>query len=503
MGNREFLPKSLWVFIAIVSTIKLIVAVSIDFGNDEVYYWTYALNLKWNYFDHPPFIAWLIRFSTLNLSLHNEIAVRFGAILSSSICTILVFQIGSFLSGNKLAWYAVFLYTASLYCSIISGTFILPDSPQMVFWLWGFFLLLKINRQPHFTTWCWFGLACGLCMLCKIHGVFLWFGALLVTLPKIKQTLSRKGIYVSAGITLLLFSPVIFWNFNNHFITYTYHSERVSFVRSGINPISFFREISGEFLYNNPIVFCLAWWAVFSCITKKQKRLKNENRVILCCSIPLIATLITFALFRDTLPHWSGPAYSLLIFLAAIKLEEMENQFKAKRLAFSALALVFFIIVIGLNAVHFYPGSLAPEKDNLHFGAGDPTLDLYGWPETGEIVKRQHLKDGNQFSDIVVIDKWFPAAHLDFYVCPNAHLYTFGIGEIFDLHEYYWSNNNKKALLKGGNAYYIVPSNLFNADVLATIQSKFKSCSLARIAPIYRNGRKCKNVLIYKLYDRK
>ena len=73
----------------VMTVIKLIIASTIALGNDEVYYWTYALNLEWNYFDHPPFVAWLIRVTTVNLYIHNELAVRLGAIISSTIGTII------------------------------------------------------------------------------------------------------------------------------------------------------------------------------------------------------------------------------------------------------------------------------------------------------------------------------------------------------------------------------------------------------------------------------
>ena len=36
---------------------KLLIAGLIELGNDEVYYYTYALQLDWSYFDHPPMVG--------------------------------------------------------------------------------------------------------------------------------------------------------------------------------------------------------------------------------------------------------------------------------------------------------------------------------------------------------------------------------------------------------------------------------------------------------------
>ena len=62
--------------IIIVSTlIRCVIAASIGLGNDEVYYVTYAQHLQWNYFDHPPMVAWLIKLGSI--FGHSELAVRF------------------------------------------------------------------------------------------------------------------------------------------------------------------------------------------------------------------------------------------------------------------------------------------------------------------------------------------------------------------------------------------------------------------------------------------
>src|SRR5450755_4909478 len=159
-------------------------ASTLELGNAEAYYWAYSLHIQWNYFDHPPIVAWLIRLTTVNLLIHNELFVRIGAIISSAICTWLIFKIGAVINNLQTGWFAALLYTSSIYCSIASGTFILPDSPQMVFWLSSVLILVKISHlntyDPKSTfLWCLFGLMTGLCIMSKVHGVFIWFGVAL------------------------------------------------------------------------------------------------------------------------------------------------------------------------------------------------------------------------------------------------------------------------------------------------------------------------------------
>ena len=490
-----------------MTVIKLIIASTISLGNDEVYYWTYALNLEWNYFDHPPFVAWLIRTTTVNLYIHNELAVRLGAIISSTISTIIVYKTGKLLLNTRVGWFAVLLYSSSFYCSIIAGTFILPDSPQMVFWLWSIFLLLKITKSiylglPTLSLWCWFGVATGLCMMCKIHGIYLWVAVLLFALFSNRKLMVQKGIYISALISLIVVSPFIIWNIRHHFITYTYHSNRVSLFHAGINQLAFAREISGQIFYNNPIVFFLAWIAVFNLIKTKHLLLKSEIQLLLYCALPLIATLIFLSIFRDTLPHWSGPAYSCLIFLSALKLESFTLS-KVKAIIRASMLFFLFVVSADLIAINFYKGTFSPQKDTMHLGTGDPTLDLYGWKETARIIDSIYRIDksskNNKTVHTILITNWFPAAHLDFYVCNKTGLHTYGIGEIFDLHQYYWSNQTKQKLTAGDDAYYIVPSNLYDENRIKLIKSQFKVCKAPIIVPIFRNGAICKNILLFKL----
>jgi hypothetical protein len=58
--------KKLWWLIGISIVVKLVLSYFLELGNDEVYYYTYALQPDWNHFDHPPMVGWLIRIFTFN-----------------------------------------------------------------------------------------------------------------------------------------------------------------------------------------------------------------------------------------------------------------------------------------------------------------------------------------------------------------------------------------------------------------------------------------------------
>src|ERR1700761_4123470 len=123
--------KQLGYLLIVTAIIKLLVAGCIELGNDEVYYWTYAIQPDLNHFDHPPMVGLLIRLTTLNLHSANDISMRLGAVIGCSISTWLLFETGKLISNERTGWYAALLYQCAVYTTIISGLFILPDSPQM------------------------------------------------------------------------------------------------------------------------------------------------------------------------------------------------------------------------------------------------------------------------------------------------------------------------------------------------------------------------------------
>src|SRR5678809_699956 len=93
---------------------RCIIASSIEFGNDEVYYWTYSQHLQWNYFDHPPMVGLLIRLTTFNLNLQQyELFVRLGSIISCAVATLFIYKTGETIHSSRTGFIAAILYTVS------------------------------------------------------------------------------------------------------------------------------------------------------------------------------------------------------------------------------------------------------------------------------------------------------------------------------------------------------------------------------------------------------
>jgi hypothetical protein len=501
--------KRVLFLIAVSTILRSIISCSLELSNTEVYYWTFARHLQWNYFDHPPIVAWLIRLTTLNLLLQNEFFVRLGAIIASAICTWLIFTVGIKIRDERTGWFAALLYTASIYGSIATGAFILPDSPQMVFWLAGFWTLLSISHQPAgdsklILLWSLFGVFTGLCIMCKVHGIFLWLGMILYALLFNRSWFKYSGIYLSSALTLLIASPIVFWNLQNHFASYTFHSSRVTLMNASFDPGLFVKQLLGTILITNPINFFLICYSLFLAFKTRLPILKKDLQVILCCSLPLISILLFISFFRETYAHWSGPGFSMLLLLPAVKLASDET---IKRLITNQMkwALGFCIIFIfsEIMITWLYPGTVSNQKDGLNIGKGDFSLDMYGWKDTGRqfdsFYRRDIFTKKMPINAPIIVTRWFPAAHLDYYIGSKTKQQTIGMGDIFDLHEYYWTNKYKTVLKPGDSAYYVIPSNLFDYKTLDRVINRFSSYEMPLVISQFRNGSVCKQVYVFRL----
>ena len=280
--NSPNYRKYLFILIAISFLIRLVFAHLVELTNDEVNYWTYALFPSLSYFDHSPMVGWLIRASTLNLMFTDELFVRLSSIIIGAVNTYLMFAIGKAIKDELTGIYCALLYNTSVYCVIISGIFIMPDTPQLLFWLLSIYYFLRsiANKEINKTarlSFLYAGIFVGLAMLSKYHSVFLWVGAILFILFYNRAWLKTKELYISIIISFIFFIPVLIWNYQNDFISFTYQSERIDIMRSGFRFDYFITELIGEVFYANPVTYVLILVALlrFKRIVSIDSRIKR------------------------------------------------------------------------------------------------------------------------------------------------------------------------------------------------------------------------------------
>ncbi len=500
LASPDYRRKVL-LLIAAFSLIRTLVAFTLELGNDEAYYWFYSQKLQWNYFDHPPVIALWIRIFTANLELqHIEGFIRLGSIAGCALSTWFLYKAVSLVHNERAGWLAACLYNASFYAGMIAGIFIWPDSPQMVFWTFSLWMIARIAKNDRsWMNWLLLGAGAGICIMCKVHGVFIWVGFGLFVLFRKREWLARPQLYAALLLTLVIASPILIWNIQNDFMTYRFHSQRVAINKTSINPDSFTRELLGQFLLNNPFNVLLS---VAGLAAWRKRRVSGTPALWAynLIGLPLAIVLLFISTFRDTYPHWSGPAYVSLIPLAAIYLAGTDEKVLFPKMARWALTgcLAFFA---GWQAlVHFFPGTVG-DKSPVTLGSGDVTLDLHGWEKAGKefasFYRSEQEKGLMPPGAPVVAYKWW-GAHIDYYFCRPAEAQLIGLGAAQDAHHYLWSNSWRSSQVNMTSAYCIVPSDEYY-DVKEKYGSYYTSIEPITAIEAPRNGRPAHRFHVFRL----
>ncbi len=498
--------------IVIATSVRLFLASQLELANDEVYYWTYALYPDLSHFDHPPMVGFLAQVFTLNLFLTDDFFLRLGTIVLSVGSTWVIFLIGRKVKNDLAGLYAAFLYTSSIYCSIISGFSLIPDAPQVFFWLICLNWALEVLPIEEITNsqrkkMILIGVTAGLAMLSKYHSVFIWIGILLFVVFQNRKWLLDYSLYLSGIISLLVFSPVLIWNVQNKFISFTFHGDRVSPALE-LRPDYFLTEIGGQIAYNNPLNVILIVLALIALFKGKIFIGTKYKWVLLLNAIPLWLLFTGFSLFRSTLPHWSGPAFlSLIVITAAYWSEQIGSQSLTSKKMLLPLRILLpsyflaLLLIATLYVINYSPFSFGKQSEIKNYGEYDFTQDMYGYNLVRDAFKKiSEREESNSMAkgSGLISNKWFPGSHLDFYVAKPNQRNLFLIGSLNDIHKYAWINQQRGGLQKGKDYYHIAVSNYYS-DPVELFGNYFEKIEPMDTVKIVRRGKIMRYAFFYRL----
>lgn len=506
-ANKIDYSRYLIVLMVFSALLRGVLASVIELGNDEVYYQLYALYPDCSHFDHPLMVGWVIQLFSFNMHLSGELFLRMSSIVFGTINLWLMFQIGKALRDKRTGFIAALLYTSSVYGFIITGIFILPDTPQGMFWLWA--LLVMINTLPgcprlyeNRKNMIKLGAIIGLGILSKYTTVFLWGGVVFYILFFNRKWLKSKYLYYAMFVTAILLLPILIWNINNDFISFTFHGDRVNMAGQTLRFDYLITELVGEIFYNNPINFVLIILAIIAVFRNKIDIEKQYIRLLLLMGLPLIATFLVFSLFRSTLPHWTAPGYTTLIPLAAAWLTRKPVKRLIPNSVMAALGLLLLVVVLGLAQIKTGIIPLDTTTAYEKIGEDDPSLDMFGYAQAGksfaEIVKRDQGSGAMNKKVFHVGSNWFPLANYEYYAATPAGLKSFGIGPLGKIHKYAWINSIEGGFTMGSDAYYLTDSRDFSPPD-SLLSSYFEQVILSDTIQISRGGKIAKRVFVYRL----
>jgi 4-amino-4-deoxy-L-arabinose transferase-like glycosyltransferase len=214
--------------IAAMTVLRLTYASLLDLRTDEAYYWTWSKENVLSFLDHPPMIAWFIRFGTAIFGDTN-LGVRFAGILAMLVTQLLLADIVRRVTHDLRAVVIVLLFPeAALYYGLLMAK-VSPDVALIPFVTAMLWALIRLWESGDARWWLAAGVFGGLALLSKFTAVMLIPGVLAFMLvPDWRGRWLRSPYpWLAALIAVALFLPVLIWNAGHDWASF-----RFQFVRA-------------------------------------------------------------------------------------------------------------------------------------------------------------------------------------------------------------------------------------------------------------------------------
>ncbi len=314
--NDVRLVRNTAVTILALVALRLAAAAWTPLTFDEAYYWMWSKHLAGGYYDHPPGVAAVIRLGTM-IAGDTELGVRLVSILLALPMSWAVYRTAAILFGGvRVAATATMLLNVTLMAAV--GTLIVtPDAPLLAASSFVLFCLAKVLETERGAWWLAVGAAVGLALLSKYTALF--FGpAILIWLssvPKLRRWLISPWLYLGGAVSLVIFSPVILWNADHHWVSFIKQIGRARI--EDFRPAFIAELIPTQVAFATPLVFILGAMGLYALI-KRRAGASAARMLINATFWTIVAYFIWHSLHARVEANWFAPVYPAFAIAAAV-----------------------------------------------------------------------------------------------------------------------------------------------------------------------------------------
>ncbi len=397
--SNIFQNKFLIIGFLAVYLIRLLVNPLMGLMPQDAYYYFYSEHLALSYFDHPPMVAYMLKFFSLLfgkslavVKLTNFIVTLFSFFGFYYLCSF-------FLSKQKLNRSLAFYGTTLLLTIISINT--TPDVPLVFFWTLSLIAIYKALFDHKIYYWILSGILIGLSFNSKYTALFLLFGLVifLILSKKHRRFLFSKELLLTIFFFAITISPIFIWHIENDWISFKFQSsERASSIsKFQLQPKYFFGNLGTQLMLLLPVLFS-GIMVIFYKIGKKMVRKRNlpdeKTIFLLSFSLPIIAFFFAVSTVYWVKLNWIMPAYITAIILAGRYLSEKVLKYQV------IVSLVFHVLLF--VQIAFYPFNVTSDDT------------WYGWEELALEVEKLGVEHPESF--IFSNDGYKTSAVLNFYM---------------------------------------------------------------------------------------
>ncbi len=565
------------IYLILVSLFALIVhihlASNLNLGNDEAHYYVWSLKPSLGYLDDAPLVGWIIYAFTW-LFGKSQLSVRLGAVVFSFLDGFLVYYLSYILFRNKRAAFFSFLFFLSaVIFGIVLSVMILPDAPLLFFTLLFFIFFYKaveekadrgeeivkqerknetdiltpllkrrgVGRRPtERFFWLLAGISLGFAFLSKYTAALIPPAVLLYLLVSKRNRHFLKTVYpyMALASALIVFSPVIYWNYTHNFISFKFQlSHGFSHPKPGFPLLA--AGWFGQVLVITPLIY-LFLIGVFVYSLKKVPFLLRRGvgrrptgrssdgwfdyreplLFSVCLSLPVLLFFLANGYSHRILVHWPDigylAAFPIMGYAADLLTRKLSYRI-LKYCVYFALFSGFFLSYILYNQIYYNSIPVGKiiryidrEKRLKKGGAfsfiphipgkpstADITNDLFGWRHSAKYIGIVYKGYKAVCSPLFILTHHYAIAdELVYYggYKPAVNIYNIsGFLNQYDL----WQNLDK---INGENALFIM-DNKYMLNPVKKYAPYFKSIKKIGRLDIYVKLRPVRTYYLYLMKD--
>jgi 4-amino-4-deoxy-L-arabinose transferase-like glycosyltransferase len=314
--NDLRLVRNTAVTVLALVVLRLVAAAWTPLTFDESYYWMWSKYPAFGYYDHPPMVAYVIRLGTM-IAGDTEFGVRIASILLALPMSWAVYRAAAILfGGQRVASTATILLNVTLMAAV--GTLIVtPDAPLLVASSFVLFFLAKVLETGRGAWWLAAGAAVGAALLSKYTALFFGPAILiwLVAVPKLRRWLTSPWPYLGGLVSLVVFSPVILWNADHHWVSFIKQIGRARI--EDFKPTFIGELLPTQVAFATPLVFILGAMGLYALLRRNAGAL--AARTLISAIFWTIVVYFTWhSLHARVEANWFAPVYPAFAIAAAV-----------------------------------------------------------------------------------------------------------------------------------------------------------------------------------------
>ena len=336
--------KSAYLIIIILAIFSTIYDAFLPLHGDEAYYWVWSHNLQTGYYDHPPMIAYMIYLS--NFISESEWGVRLVNVFSLSVSGVFIYKLAKDMFNETIALNAVIIFSSVI---LTQAGYIIttPDSPLILFWSLALYYSYRAIFYSSRIDYILAGTFIGLMMMSKYTSILFSLFILIFIIVKRRDILTNINFYLALIIAFAIVSPMLFWNYQNDWISFTFQLDNRSTDTYQIHFNLFFEFLAGQFGMFSPVFTAI----LFFFALKNKFYFKNDKLFFLSLSIFVVLAFFLYkGLYTRMELNYTAPIYIGGAILTAYIFDhqKLHKTFKV------GLAIAIVITLIGRYLLMFH-----------------------------------------------------------------------------------------------------------------------------------------------------